>query len=165
MKNFISILAFLGFVSIVSAQDCQVKKSTDPYTKETRLSSGFIRLGDGSVTIDADAREIDLLFSLPGADRCYDNSSTAQVHFEGTKSKAVFRNGGTMNCEGLFHFIFRNSASTNYQLQKLMTQKISHIVFTGNNKKEHIVTFDTTQQQAFIDYANCVVQEGKGLVK
>jgi hypothetical protein len=165
MKFIFSIFISLLLATPAVAQDCKVNKTTDPFTKETRLSSGFIRLGDGSVTIDADAREVDFLFSLPGADRCYDNNSTAYIHFEGTKSKTMFRNGGSMNCEGLFHFIFRNSASTTSQLQKLMTQKVSHIVFTGNNKKEHIVTLDSTQQKSFMDFANCVVLEAKGLLK
>lgn len=117
------------------AQDCKLSKETDPFTKETKLSTGFMFFSGASLTIDADSKEVDLLFSLEGANRCLDNNSTAVVHFEGTKVKMNLRNAGTMNCEGLFHFIYKNAVNTTTQLQKLTTQKISQIVFTDANKK------------------------------
>ena len=94
------------------AQDCKLNKETDPFTKETKLSTGFMFFSGASLTIDADSKEVDLLFSLEGANRCLDNNSTAVVHFEGTKVKMNLRNAGTMNCEGLFHFIYKNSVNT-----------------------------------------------------
>ena len=147
------------------AQDCKLNKETDPFTKETRISTGFLPLDGGSVTIDADAREIDMLFTIEGADRCYDNNSMAAIVFDGTKLKLNSRNGGSMNCEGLFHFIFRNTAATTSVLNKLMTQKVNHIVFTGNNKKEATINLTAVDQQAFMTLATCLVNEAKTLIK
>jgi len=153
-----------------SAQDslatsCKLIKETDPYTKETKLSTGFIMLKNGSVTIDADSKEIDVLFSIEGLDKCFDNNSTAAIFFEGVKTKMSSRNGGTMNCEGLFHFVFKNTALTTTVLQKMMTQKINHIVFIGNNKKESIITIKPEQQDKLMALATCLVNEAKSLIK
>ncbi len=164
MKSLFAFLALLISVNAIS-QDCRISRTTDPYTKEVRLSSGFVQLGGGSITIDADSKEIDFLFSINGVDKCYDNNSTAYIFFEGSKSKGSTRNGGSMNCEGLFHFIFRNSASTTSLLQRMMTQKITHIVFTGNNKKESTLTLGPDEQEAVKNFANCVVMEAKTLIK
>ena len=163
MRSIILIIAIFCFQNGFT-QECKVNKSTDPYTKEVRLSSGFIQLDGGSVTIDATKPEIDLLFSIEGSDKCFDNNSTAYIFFEGSKSKGSIRNGGTMNCEGLFHFIFRNSQSTTSLLNRLMTQKVTHIVFTGNNKKETTVTFGPLEQEAVRNFATCIVNEAKTLL-
>lgn len=164
MKFLFASLSLLISASVIS-QDCKISRTTDPYTKEVRLSSGFVQLDGGSITIDADSKEIDFLFSIKGIDKCYDNNSTAYIFFEGSKSKGSTRNGGSMNCEGLFHFIFRNSASTTSLLQRMMTQKITHIIFTGNNKKESTVTLGPDEQEAVKNFANCVVTEAKTLIK
>ena len=109
MKYIILIALFAA--NYAGAQDCKLNKETDPYTKETRLSTGFIFLQGASVTVDADSKEIDILFSIEGADKCFDNDATAVIIFEGSKLKTSLKNNGTMNCEGLFHFIFKNSAT------------------------------------------------------
>ena len=169
MKQLSAIVLLLPFFS--TAQDstavaCKLDKTNDPYTKETKLSTGFIFLDGGSVTIDADSREIDVLFSIEGADKCYDNNSMAAIFFEGTKSKLGSRNGGTMNCEGLFHFIFKNTATTtNTVLQRMMTQRITHIIFTGNNKKETKVEIGPLEQQTLMTLATCLVNQAKTLIK
>ena len=168
MKSILGI--FFLFPLFIAAQDstttgCKLKKEKDPYTKETKLSTGFIFLKGGSVTIDADSREIDVLFSIDGLDKCFDNNSMAAVFFEGTKTKMNSRNGGTMNCEGLFHFIFKNTVSTSTILQKMMTLKINHIVFTGNNKKETTVVINPAEQQTLMLLATCLVKEAKTLIK
>lgn len=147
------------------ATRCKLNKETDPYTKETKLSTGFIFLRGGSVTIDADSKEIDVLFSIEGADKCFDNNSTAIIHFEGSKVKTSLRNGGTMNCEGLFHFIFKNSVNPIAALKKITTQKITHIIFTGNNKKESVVTIRPEEQQTLLTLAGCLVNDAKALIK
>lgn len=165
------ILCFLLLFPLLSrAQDsmavqCKLSRETDPFTKETRISTGFLALDGGSVTIDAGSTEIDFLFSIEGADRCYDNNSTAVIFFEGTKLKLTARNGGSMNCEGLFHFIFKNTTTPNNLLNKLMTQKINHIVFTGNNKKEATINLSPMDQQALMTLAACLVNEAKTLIK
>ena len=169
MKRLTIIVLLLPFVAL--AQDstqkapCKLTRETDPYTRETKLSTGFIFFDGGSVTFDADGREIDVLFSIEGADKCFDNNSMAAVFFEGTKTKLSSRNGGTMNCEGLFHFIYKNTASTSSLLQKMTTQKITHIIFTGNNKKETRVEIGPNEQQAIIAQATCLVNEAKTLIR
>lgn len=159
------IAPFFATAQDTAASACKLIRETDPFTKETRLSTGFIFLDGGSVTIDADSKEIDVLFSIEGADKCYDNNSTAAIFFEGVKTKLNSRNGGTMNCEGLFHFVFKNSASTPSLLQKIMTQKINHIVFTGNNKKESTINISAKDQDALLSLASCLVNEAKKLIK
>lgn len=150
------------------AQDCKLHKDIDPYTKETKLSTGFIYLTGASVTIDADSKEIDVLFSLEGPDKCFDNNSQAEIMFEGIKSKTSTRNSGSMNCEGLFHFTFRNSnASPTTLLQRMCTKKITQIIFTGNDKKQTKTTIlvDPETQETLMNLANCLVNEAKTLVK
>jgi len=144
---------------------CKLNRETDPFTKLTRISTGFIPLEGGSVTIDSDGKEIDVLFSIEGVDKCYDNNSIAYIFFEGSKSKSSNRNGGSMNCEGLFHFIFRNSVTPTTLLNRMMTQKITHIIFTGNNKKETTLTVGVQEQKMLMDLANCLVTEAKTMLK
>jgi hypothetical protein len=155
----------LLFPLFTKAQECKLSKETDPFTKETKLSTGFMFFSGASLTIDADSKEVDLLFSLEGANRCLDNNSTAVVHFEGTKVKMNLRNAGTMNCEGLFHFIYKNSVNTTTQLQKLTTQKISQIVFTDANKKETTVILTGKDQELLISLGTCLVTEAKALIR
>ena len=169
MRYFLIILiTFISgnsFGQDSTANGCRINRETDPYTKLTKLSTGFIPLDGGSVTIDADSKEIDVLFTVEGVDKCYDNNSIAYIFFEGSKTKASNRNGGTMNCEGLFHFIFRNSASTTSLLQRLMSQKVTHIIFTGSNKKETTVNVGVQEQKMLMDLATCLVTEAKNLIK
>lgn len=117
------------------------------------------------MTIDADQREIDILFTINGIEKCFDNNSTAWIFFEGVKTKLTSKNGGTMNCEGLFHFIFKNTTSSNNVLQKLMTLRTDHIVFTGNNKKESTITIKEVDREKFIATISCTVEEAKKLIK
>ncbi len=168
MRYILVICLFVPFFSV--AQDpittgCKLNRETDPFTKEIKISTGFIPLDGGSVTIDASKAEIDFLFSIEGADRCFDNNSTAFIFFEGTKLKLTARNGGSMNCEGLFHFIYRNTASLPSLLTKMTTQRINHIVFTGNNKKESIINLSPADQQLFMTLAACLVNEAKTLIQ
>lgn len=169
MKNIFALFLLSPLFSLAqdsTASQCKLIKETDPYTKEIKLSTGFIFLDGGSVTIDADSKEIDVLFSIEGADKCFDNNSTAAIYFEGVKTKLNSRNGGTMNCEGLFHFIFKNTATTTTSmLQKIMTQKINHILFIGNNKKESTINISPADQQTLMALATCLVNEAKTLIK
>lgn len=153
-----------GTAQAATAQECQLIKETDPYTKLTRISSGFMELSGASVTVDADKKEIDLLFSIPN-DRCFDDESAAMIYFAGTKLKLSLRNAGTMNCEGLFHFIFRNGTSVNYQLKKLATMKVNQIVFTDRNKKEIEVNLSPAAQEAFQRAVKCVSEEAVKLLQ
>ena len=162
--RLIFILFFLAAQTCISAQDCKLNKETDPYTKEKKISTGFILPENASLTIDADKREIDVFFSIEGADKCYDNNSTAVIFFEGTKVKLTQRNAGTMNCDGYFHFIFKNAKTPNSTLKKIMEKKVTQIVFTGNNKKETILTLTPADQDAIIKLSNCLVTEAVSLL-
>lgn len=163
IKYIITII--LLFPLCTWAQDCQLHRETDPYTKEIKISTGFIDLQGASVTIDADKAEIDFFFSLDGSTKCFDNNSIAAVFFEGSKVKLSYRNSGSMNCEGFFHFTFKNSVGTISGLQKLSSQKIASIIFTDSNKKQITVTLEPAQQTALISLATCLVNEAKTLVK
>lgn len=164
MKQLLVILFFLPLLA--AAQDCKLIKETDPYTKEVKLSTGFVAVDGASVTIDADSKEVIVLFTVEGADKCFDNNSTADVFFEGLKSKTMSRNAGTMNCEGLFQFVFKNSHNTpTTMLQRICTKKITQIIFTGNSKKPITVTVGPKEQEAIMALANCLVTEGRTLIK
>ncbi len=162
MKHF--LLLFLLGPLFSYSQDCKLIRDTDPFTKEIKLSTGFMYFSGASLSIDADSREVDLLFSIEGANRCFDDQSTAVIHFEGTKVKMSLRNAGTMNCEGLYHFIYKNAQNTTAQLQKLTTQKVSQIVFTGTNKKEVVVLLTPKDQELLISLGTCLVNEAKKLI-
>src|SRR5260221_8606341 len=131
MKHIFNMIILLPLFT--TAQDCKLNSESDPFTKETKISTGFIALQNASVTVDADKSQIDFFFSLNGNDKCFDNNSTAAVFFEGSKVKLSYRNSGSMNCEGFFHFNFKNNGSIPTMLQKLSTQKIASILFIGNN--------------------------------
>lgn len=163
MKCFQAL--FFLFPLYTFSQDCNIKKTTDPYTKEVRLSTGFIELQNGSLAIEADSREIDFFFSMNGGEKCFSAESTAVVVYEGTKMKGNYRNGGPVNCDGFFHIIFKNGPATPALLQRLITQKITSIQFTGNNKFQTTITFSPEDQQALMTKADCLVKEAKTLLK
>ncbi len=160
------LLSSLIFPLLLNAQDCKLIRETDPYTKQTKLTTGFIYIDGGSVSIDADSKEIIVLFSLDGQEKCFDDNSTVEVYFEGLKSKTQSRNQGTMNCEGFFQFVFRNNNSNpTTMLQRIMTKKITHFIFTGNSKKPVTVNVGPAEQGTIMAQATCLVNEAKGLIK
>lgn len=169
MKKLLAAFLLLPYLSMAqdtAASKCKLIKETDPYTKEIKLSTGFIFFDGGSVTIDADSREIIVLFSIEGPDRCFDNNTNADLYFEGIKSKTMGRNAGTMNCEGLFQLVFKNSHSTpTTVLQRLLTKKTTQIIFNSNTKKPITVTIGPKEQEALMVLANCLVTEAKTLIK
>ncbi len=163
MKYLLLLCSFLPV--LVMAQDCKLRHDKDPYTKEAKISTGFISLQGGSLTIDADSKELDFFFSISGTDKCFSESSTVVIFFEGVKTKASFRNTGGMNCDGYFHFTFRNVASTHSTLQKLGTLNVDHFIFTGNDKKETIVSLLPEQKKMLKDLTACMIPESKTLIK
>lgn len=64
MKYILSVLLFVSIAAV--GQDCKLNRETDPFTKEVKLSTGFIFVEGGSVTVDADSKEIVVLFPLKG---------------------------------------------------------------------------------------------------
>lgn len=164
MKRLLVIISLTPFFSI--AQDCKLKKTKDQFSQEPKLSTGFVSFSAVSLSIDADSKEIDFLFSTTNKseEKCFDDVSTISFIYEG-KQKANFRNTGTMNCQGLFHVTFRNLATTPGPLQKLATKKLTGITLTGNNKTITVVTLGIAQQQELMDMIACIVKEGKTLIK
>ena len=161
MKQVLSLLLLLPFFA--SAQDtCGLKRSRDPYTKEVRISTGFISIDNYKVSIDAVAKEIDFFFMLDGS-KCFNDAAQVVINFEGTRSKQTQRNTGTMNCEGYFHVTFRNTPATNYSLQKLATMKVSSFVFK-KDKEETMVMLTADQQVVFQKAVACLIAEAKTLL-
>ncbi len=149
------------------AQDtCGLKKSTDQFTHVAKLSTGFKSFDGGglSVSISADATptEIDFFIWVKNDSKCFDSESEALVVFEGERSKSTFRNSGSMNCEGAFHFIFKNLATTPSWLNRMSTKRINSIKLI-NGKIETVITFTEEQKVLFQKMARCIATEGKGL--
>jgi len=165
MKYFVAIILLAPLWLSTHAQDCKVKKTTDPYTKEAKMSSGVIPLKGASLSIYADGKEIDFFFSMDGKEKCFSDASAAVVMYEGTKMKASFKNGGPVNCDGIFHLIFKNQVVTPSLLQRLITQKIVSIQFTGSNKSQITVSFSPEEQQTLMTRADCLIKEAKTLIK
>jgi hypothetical protein len=161
MKYSLGLLLLLPFFGL--AQDCSLKTQKDPYTKEIKISTGLISLNAGQLSVEATRAEIDFMFSL-GSGKCFDDASTAAVFFEGTRLKTNFKNSGTMNCDGLFHFTFRNTNPSPSALQNLATKKITSIRFKDNTNKETGVTLTAEQQQMFMNLVNCMISEAKKLL-
>lgn len=161
MKFVLGLLLLLPFMA--SAQDsCQLKRDRDPYTKEVRISTGFIAVGSNKVSVDALAKEIDFFFMLDGS-KCFNDQSTLVVNFEGSRLKQTFRSSGTMNCEGYFHINFRNTPSTNYTLQKLANLRVSSLVFK-KDKEETMVMLTEEQRTIFQKAISCLIRDAKTLI-
>lgn len=169
MKNIlIAVLFFLPFCT--KAQDsCQLKKETDVFTHQTKISTGFTPfIANGvqlSISIDATNTDIDFFLWFTGMQKCFDEASTLQVNFEGDRYKLNLRNTGSMNCEGAFHFSFKNTATTPSQLQRFLDKKISSFHITGPNKTITDVSFSAEQKQTLMRMAACAVRDSKTLLK
>ena len=155
----------------VFAQDCKLKTEIDKFSQQPKLTTGFFPLSTGLnkvlVSIEATATDIDFLFALNngGDQRCFDDASTAQVSFDSTRLKSNYRNSGSMNCEGLFHFNFRNVATTPSNLKKLSITKVASIRFTGNNKTITDVTLTEEDKVRLRDMTGCIIKEAQALQK
>jgi hypothetical protein len=159
MKYCFVLLLLSPFFS--PAQECNLKTTKDPYTREIKLSTGLVSLNNTQYSIQATKSEIDFMFSIEG--KCFDDASTASVFFEGSRLKSNFKNGGTTNCDGLFHFTFRNTDPLPSALSNLGTKKITSIRFKDNTNKETGIILTAEQQQIFSNLINCVISEGKKL--
>lgn len=165
MKYFLVLL--LTVPSIAFAQNCELKKETDKFTQQPKLSTGFIKFaGSGSrysLNMVADGKEIKLLFSF-GEGVCFDDQSTAVFLFDSSRTKSTQRNASSMNCEGIFTLVFRNSSVTPSALQKMTLAKISSVVITDNTKKKIQITLKDEEKQWLIEKAACLVKESKTLI-
>jgi len=167
MKNCFFLL--FAFPLFSFAQDCKLKKSVDPFTHETKLSTGFQNFTGNGVTVsisaDATAKEIDFFIWIKGEGKCFDAESMANMVFEGERSRTNLRNSGSMNCDGAFHFIFKNTPTTASWLNRMTTKKVATIKLTGSDGKETLLTFSDEQKAMFQAMATCMATEGKTLIQ
>jgi len=169
MKYCLIALCFLIPFFAIAQDSCHLKKTTDPFTHETKISTGFVSfLANGvplSISFDATATDIDFFFWFTGIQKCFDEASTIQINFEGDRYKQNFKNTGSMNCEGAFHFAFKNLATTPSQLQILLDKKVNSFRLTGPNKTITDVTLSPEQKQDFARMVACIVRDSKTLLK
>jgi len=169
MKHLFFALLLLPLFAL--SQDCKLKKEVDDFTHETKISTGFVPFSKGLeqvlLSIDADSKEVQFFFAFKnaGESKCFDDASAAVILFEGSKLKSNFKNSGSMNCEGLFHITFRNSASTTTALQNLATKKVSSIQLMGNRKKITNIILSEDEKLMLMNMAVCAIKESKTLIK
>ena len=162
MKAVFFLALTLPFAA--TAQDtCGLTKSKDPFTNLVKLSTGFKNFSGNGVTVsisaDATPTDIDFFIWVKNEGRCFYPESTAQVVYEGEKAKATFKNSGSMNCDGAFHFIFKNNATTTTVLKRLGTKRISTLKLI-NGKTETLITFSEEQKTTFLKMADCIAKQG-----
>jgi len=169
MKKILVVSLFANSL-LSSAQDtCHLKKTTDPFTHQTKISTGFVAFNSSgtplSISVDASPTDIDFFLWFTGAQKCFDESSAIQINFEGDRYKQNFKNSGSMNCEGAFHFSFKNSATTPSQLQRLVDKKINTLHITGANKTITDVSLSAEEKQKLSRMVSCIVRDSKTLKK
>jgi hypothetical protein len=168
MKNLlIAALFFLPLFAL--AQDtCQLKKETDAFTHQTKISTGFIPFtANGvqvSISVDATPTEVDFFLWFNRDQKCFDDESAIQVNFEGDRLKQNYKNTGSMNCEGAFHFSFKNTPNTPTNLQRLTDRRINSFKITGTGKSVTEISFSAEQKEKLMKMASCVVKEAKTLL-
>jgi hypothetical protein len=157
------LLSFCLLPAVLWGQDCNLKKGQDPITSKPTLTTGFIDISQGTLTIDVNSKEIDFFFDFTNPIvKCLDEETEATMVLEGGKTKIQFHNSGSMNCDGVFHIIFRNSAYTPSQVQKMASRKIVSMQLTGPNiTKPFIITFPPDQQQYLLNTIGCVARDAK----
>ena len=167
--KFIIALFFLVPFSIHAQDSCQLKKETDPFTHQARISTGFVPFTVNgiqlAVSIDATNTEVDFFFWIKKDGKCFDDASMVQVNYDGERLKASYKNTGSMNCEGAFHFTFRNTPNTPSNLERLTSRKIASMKFNGPNKDVTDLVFMEEQKQKLMRMAACEVRESKTLLK
>jgi hypothetical protein len=158
---FLSAPLFAG--AQTTSVDCKLRTERDPYTKEVRLSTGALRIGSYQITGEASSKEIDLFISLTGTGACFNDQSSVQVTYTGSRLKNTYRNGGTMNCEGYFHMIFRNTPETQYSLRKLIDLRIATLTF-GTGPEAHVITLTEDQKDIVQGALSCLATQAKTLI-
>ena len=158
----LSLLLILSFPLVISAQDCNLKNEKDRLNQDPRLTTGFKALGAGSnkflLSISADKKEIDYFLALDKSTVCFNDLSRALVTFD-NKQRGTYRNGGTTNCKGYFHFIFPNQQNLNANLTNISLKKIVTIQFTDAANNKEIITLRPEDQDEIIRLTTCVLNE------
>ena len=161
MKYLVLLFSFIPILSI--AQDsCVLKNEKDRFNQDPRLTTGFISLGAGNdkflLSISADKREVDYFFALDNSSMCFTDLSRVIITYD-TKQKGNYKNGGTTNCKGYFHFIFPNQPNLNVNLTNLSQKKIATIQFTDTRNNKKMITLRPEDQQMIIKLTACVLDQ------
>lgn len=162
MKHWFFICLLLP--AAIKAQDCNLKKDQDLLTNKPKLSTGFIELDNAILNIEVSGKDIDFFFVIKNkAANCFNDESEVLVTYEGGKLKNEYRNStGYTNCEGVFHLVFRNSATyTPSGLQKLIAKKAISFLFTASNSKTTLVALNDAQQKLIVQLATCIAKDAK----
>lgn len=158
----IYFLTFLLLPVFSYSQDCELKNEKDRFNQDPRLTTGFKSFGAGSnkylLSISADKREIDFFFALENSVICFNDISRALVTYD-NKQRGTFKNGGTTNCKGYFHFIFPNQENLNINLTNLSSKKMSAIQFMDNKNNKEILTIRPEDAEAIMKLTTCVLAE------
>ena len=162
--KFVISLFLLGPLQL-TAQGCHLIKGADPITSKPTLTTGFIDLPGCTLSIDANNKEIDFFFVMSNPIlKCLDENTSATVIFDGGKLKGEYKNGGSMNCNGIFHIIFKNSLYTPSPLQRLAAKKIITIRLKGSSEKPFDINLPPELQKTLMDLIGCVITESKPLL-
>jgi hypothetical protein len=155
-----------------AAQDCNLKKETDPITSETKLVTGFVPFNASgyqfSVSMEASLKEINLFFLFENPSPCFKEESTAVAYFAGSKAKVNLKNNaGGSNCQGIFQMMYRNTNPTPVYLTKMSQTKLSSIQFKLNidDEKLMVVNLSEAQQQRLMEMFACIIKEAKTMGK
>jgi hypothetical protein len=158
--KWLFILLFIPVIT--SAQDCNLKNERDRFNQDPRLTTGFKALGAGSnkflLSISAGKKEIDFFFALDKSATCFNDLSRAMITFD-NRQRTSYRNGGTTNCKGYFHFIFPNQEKLNANLTVISIKRINTIQFTDISNKKEILTLRPEDQEEIIKLTACVLAE------
>jgi hypothetical protein len=160
MKYILLYALLLPFA--LSAQECKLKNEKDQFTQQPRITTGFMPLNSSKLSITADSKELDFFIALSG-DNCFDDASTLTILFEDGRTKTNFRNSGSMNCEGLFHFTIRNTPTSNSNLTRLETKKVKSLKLT-NGKTITEIELTEEQKTRLQALAVCISKEAKTLL-
>ena len=157
------ILILLFLVPLFSnAQDCDLRNEKDQFNQDPRLTTGFKPLGAGGdkflLSVSADKREVDYFFALDNSAMCFNDYAKAMITFD-SKQRGNYRNGGTTNCKGYFHFVFPNQENLNANLTNLSVKKVVTIQFTNADNVKKILTLRPEDQDEIIKLTNCVLSE------
>lgn len=163
MKTLLLLCCSMVAATVYS-QDCQLQKSTDEFSGQPKISTGFMELQNVDLSIDATGKEIDYFFVIhnPLAN-CIGEESEAVFLLEGGKTKFQLRNSGGDNCNGYFHIIMKGGAYTPSAMQKLATKRVVSITFTDRNEKKTIVSLSEKEQALLMKASDCVAKEAKNL--
>ncbi|HEU4859308.1 MAG TPA: hypothetical protein VFT15_05695 [Chitinophagaceae bacterium] len=160
MKHLLFLLILAP--NFIMAQDCTLKNEKDRFNQDPRLTTGFVSLGGGNdkflLSISADKKEIDYFFALDNSVMCFNDISRVMVTFV-SKQRGNFKNGGTTNCKGYFHFVFPNQPNLNPNLTNLSQKKIATIQFTDTDNNKKILTLTPKDQDAILQLTTCVLAE------